>query len=256
MILAGSIAAPARQPGGTRLEVVFGPRTRLAGALFSQVGFGRGEVALVARDDREADLVEQARPGSRLLRADRSEPPQPWGDRDLRIYCCALGPIHPEDSPEIGADAERTGRDLELIRRLAEASANVPIHVIYVSSVLAVAPREERRYYAGWKALIESELISILAEHPASTLSVLYPGRLVDDTAGLPARLLHTTYDRLAGRLASQGPGSRQRLVVGTDSRLFIVRHRGLGVSKDPQPSTADLPMDELAAALSARRPR
>jgi hypothetical protein len=208
----------------------------------------------VARDDSETELVQRARPGSRLLRADRSDPLRPWDYHGVRIYGCALGPIHPQDSPEIGADAKRAGNDLDLIRRIVDASAHVPIHVLFVSSVLALAPRKQRRYYAGWKSVIESELISILADHPRATLSVLYPGRLVDRrTAGQPATLLHTTYDSLAERLATLRPGSRHRLVVGSDARIWIVRHRGFGVSKDPKPSTVDLPTEELVAALGAR---
>ena len=209
----------------------------------------------MARDDGEAEFVRRAHPGSRLLRADRSDLPRSWAYRSLRIYGCALGPIHPQDSPELGADAERAARDLDLVERLVDASRGVPVHVLFVSSVLALAPRKQRRYYAGWKSVVESEMIRILALHPRATLSVVYPGRLIDgEGAGLPAKLLHTTYGTLAELLANLHPGNRNRLLVGTDARAWIVRHRRFVISDGPRPSTVDLPTQELAAELHARR--
>jgi hypothetical protein len=233
------------------LEVVFGPRTRLAAALLSRHPVPRGmERILVARDERDASWIAGAHPGAPILRGDRDETIEP-ADR-LRIYGCAVGPVHPGEAPVIADDVERARRDFELVRRLADRAPGAVTELVFISSVLALAPhpRKEREYYSVWKRIVEVELERIAARASGSNLSVYYPGRLVHtDTASFPMRLIHTTFDALADLITAPGAGEGSRRVVGTDARLWLLR-RGVVARPGIRPPTGGRLADELATAL------
>ena len=69
------------------------------------------------------------------------------GDHEAVVVCaCAAGLIHP-GTPRWSDDASAAGRDIALITRLLNTYAALPVHVVFVSSVLALASRRGRRYY-------------------------------------------------------------------------------------------------------------
>jgi hypothetical protein len=202
-------------------RVVLGPRTRLGAALLAGAGPDR-PVYAVARDDR--DRAELASSPATVIGA-HDDGPLLGGTRPgaLRIHVCALGPIHPETArPE--DDAAHVDRDLDLVARLLGEAQGRDAHVVYVSSILALAPAADRAYYAGWKNVVEERLAALVAAHPGGRLSVLYPGRLMTaEERRRPWHRMHTTFDRLAAAMddVSEGPG-RSR-TVGLDARIWLL---------------------------------
>ncbi len=120
-----------------------------------------------------------------------------------------------------------------------------------MSSVVALAPTPDRRYYGGAKSLVEQLLLELVAAHPHARLDVLYPGRLLAAGEGTrPWHRLHARFDRVAAHveraLRSSQPLGRRR-VVGLDARLWLlVRSLSLVVQAvrpgrvDPTPELVD----------------
>jgi hypothetical protein len=200
--------------------VVVGPRTRLGAALLASAGSDQAVYA-VARDDR--DRAELASSNATVIGTHATGPL--LGDTRpsaLRIHVCALGPVHPETAAD--DDASFVARDLDLVARLLGEAEGREAHVVYVSSILALAPAADRAYYAGWKNVVEEELASLVAAHPGGRLSVFYPGRLMAaQERTRPWHRMHTTFERLATQMndVSEGPG-RSR-TVGLDARLWLM---------------------------------
>ena len=141
----------------------------------------------------------------------------------VRIHVCALGPVHPETALP-GADAVNVDRDLGVVARLLDEAAGRDVHVVLVSSVLALAPAADRAYYAGWKNVVEEELAAMVAEHSSARLSVLYPGRLMAaEERRRPWHRLHTTFERLAARMTQAGIGPGRSRLVGLDARAWVL---------------------------------
>jgi hypothetical protein len=100
------------------------------------------------------------------------------------------------------------------------------VQVVLISTILALAPGEDRRYYGGWKALIEQQLQQLVDDTRAAggsaTLSVLYPGRLLDESRRSGHLRLHTSYSRLARQALSTDPRQATGRLMGTDSRIWL----------------------------------
>ena len=219
-------------------SVVLGPRTRLGAALLAGAGSAQHLYA-VARDDR--DRAELASSPATVIGTQDGGPL--LGDArpgSLRIHVCALGPVHPETAH--ADDASFVARDLDLVARLLGEAEGREVHVVLVSSILALAPASDRAYYAGWKNVVEEELATLAGAHGAR-LSVLYPGRLMAaDERRRPWHRTHTTFERLAALMndVSEGPG-RSR-TVGLDARIWLMTR------------SASLVVTSLSGSRSTRR--
>jgi hypothetical protein len=200
--------------------VVLGPKTRLGAALLATIDSDHAYA--VARDDR--DHAALASCGATVIGAEAAGPL--LGDTRptaLRIHVCALGPVHPETA-QSGADAASVDRDLTVVSRLLDEAAGGDVHVVLVSTVLALAPAADRAYYAGWKNVVEEELAALVAEHPSARLSVLYPGRLMTASERRrPWHRIHTTFERLAARMTQAGDGPGRSRLVGLDARAWLL---------------------------------
>ncbi len=206
-------------PAGTVPLVVVGPRTRVGRSLLA---LREGPVLAVSRhaDDTAAlagaDVldVEDDDLGTRLA-----------GASAVDVAVCALGPVHP-GAPDHDRDVAGLRRDLGLLRRVLAAADGRAVRIVLVSSVVALAPTPDRRYYGGAKSLVEQLLLELVAAHPHARLDVLYPGRLLAAGEGTrPWHRLHARFDRVAAHVeralrASQPLGRRR--VVGLDARLWL----------------------------------
>jgi len=214
-------------------RVVFGPRTRLGQMLLGKGSERPGTDVAIARHD--ADRAALADGAHRLLSPESDEASFREvlaGDGPVKVRVCALGPLHP-GTPDQAATSAGVTRDLGLISRVLDACADRPVHVVLVSTAVALSPAVDRRYYGGWKGVVEQELTEMVAASPANQMSVLYPGRLVP-TRDLrhPVSLLYTTYRGLAELVDRTGDSKPAFRVVGADARAWLVtRAISMGVS-------------------------
>jgi hypothetical protein len=147
----------------------------------------------------------------------------------VEVVVAALGPVHPEtDDARGGLATEHAAvvRDLALLAAVLEAAAAagaVPVRVVLVSSVIALAPGDDRRRYGGWKNLVEAEVAALVAAHPGARLAVVYPGRLLDPgERRRPWHRLHTPYAVVAERIEDALAGRAVSRLVGADARLWL----------------------------------
>jgi hypothetical protein len=150
-----------------------------------------------------------------MASADQAGLAEACSARVVHLYVCALGPVQSGD----GVDPGAVERDLALVERVLAASAGRPVHVVLVSSVIALAPGADRRFYGGWKGVVEQRLGRLVGAHPRASFSVLYPGRLVAGSRALP----NTSYRGLARRLEAAATGSSRSRVVGVDARVWLL---------------------------------
>lgn len=206
--------------------LVIGPLTRAGRSL---VASHDGPVLLGSRSDADARaLADLGHDAERVvdLTSGELEARLP-ADGRLSVAVCALGPIHP-DRIDMERDTVAYERDLGVLRDVYAATKT--LRVVLVSTVIALAPGDDRRYYGGWKALVEQQLVALTATHVDARLSVLYPGRIAEGAGRLgSAALLHTTYHRLAAVIGGELAGQGRRRVLGLDARLWIAA-RALGV--------------------------
>jgi len=207
------------------LVVILGPRTRLARALIRSPAWPREPTfALVARARGDAEELKEREPEALVVLPEEVPSVVSRAEGEVATVACAWGPIHPGDAWR--EEALESGlRDARTVRNILRASGARPHHLIVVSSALALAPRTERRFYTGWKNLIEGMSVRYARESPGARLSVVYPGRLIQRRSLLrPASLLHTPYSTLAARLARAAAGGRSspRRIVGIDARLLL----------------------------------
>lgn len=212
---------------GRTLRIVFGPRTRLGCALLETTAVGQDDVLLLARNQTERDLLSRRWPRAAIATeaeaGDAGGHEWPGDVESIAVHVCALGPIHPT-APEWNRDAAATNRDLGTLGKLLQENAQASVHIVFASSVLAMAPGRERGYYAGWKCLIEATIAEMAARHGRARMSVLYPGRLVESRSiARPASLLHATYAQMARVMAEVGDSSQpRRMLLGLDARLWL----------------------------------
>lgn len=181
-------------------------------------------VVLVARDHAEVEWSQSTFPRSFAFSSEEHQLKFPVPPHVVNIALCAFGPIHPT-TPKPQFDAQCAMRDLQLLHRVFTLFENVPARIVFVSSVVALSPRTERQYYAGWKLALEQSLRELVHARSRCTLAVLYPGRLVDQKSlRHPSSLLHTSYSQAAAQLAKAMQSARpRRLILGLDSRLWLL---------------------------------
>src|SRR5690606_8544326 len=168
------------EAGDARTVVVLGPRTRLGQQVVRQALAAGAEVVAVARHERdEKALSDSPATVVRIEELGRLAP------GPVRVLVCAMGPVQSGDRVAT-ADVER---DLAAVDSLLAGATAA--EVVLVSSVLALAPKADRRHYGGWKCLVEDRLTE-LAEAHGARLAVLYPGRLVEGERRGPRNLLGT----------------------------------------------------------------
>jgi hypothetical protein len=215
------VSTVATSSAAATASVVLGPKTRLGAALIAGAPTDR-PVYAVARDD--SDLAELGTSGATVVGAGTSS--SLLGDARpdaVRIHVCALGPVHPETA-QPSVDADLVARDLGLVARLLDESAGRDVHVVLISSVLALAPGADRAYYAGWKNVVEEEVARLVEPHSSARLSVLYPGRLLAASdRRRPWHRLHTTFDQLAVLMNQVGEGPGRSRIVGLDARAWLL---------------------------------
>ena len=200
----------------TPVHVVVGPRTQLGTALLQRLD-GQDVVA-VARHERDAQALSDVAGARVALAADAAG--SLAGDADLVLHVCALGPVHP-DAPRAD-EAERFEAELATIDAIVAATSG-SVRIVFVSSVIALAPTPDRRLYGGWKNLAEEHLDRIALRHRSRvTLSVVYPGRIIApaDRSGLSDRL-SSTFAKLARRLLAEASRKPRRAVVGIDAKVW-----------------------------------
>ncbi len=168
------------------VHVVVGPRTQLGAALLTRLE-GQDVVA-VARHERDAQALTEV--------------------ADARVV--------------LAADAAATVAGGATIEAIVGATTG-SVRIVFVSSVIALAPTPDRRLYGGWKNLAEEHLDRVALRHGSRvTVSVVYPGRIIApaDRSGLSDRL-SSTFARLAGRLLAEASRGPRRAVVGIDAKVW-----------------------------------
>lgn len=209
------------------LVIVLGAKTRLGQAILNSRWARDQDLLLVARDAEEASALSQRHPTSRTYCAGHrgdapSRPPQAVG-----VLGCALGPIH-KDVRNWAADFDAANRDLSVVSELLSRYPGVPMRVVFVSSVLALAPQQDRRYYGGWKSLLEATLGAMIEGRVGSSLCVVYPGRCVDRRSwSSPKSFLCTSYATLARCVVAALERETGAVITGVDARLWLAQ-RGL----------------------------
>ena len=242
---AGSL--PPAAAGG--VTVVIGPRTRLGRELITRARARGEDVIAVARHQRDVDdlsVTWESDAGVRIVRGAALLPSSSPADADVahaqvvvpagaKLFICALGPVQSEDRVD---DPAVVRAEVEVVRAALAAGKG---RAVLVSSVLALAPKPERRHYAGWKNVVEEWVRKAAAEHGA-TLSVLYPGRLVDGGAQKNFRVfVHTPYPKLASvveRVSDQAHIKHGK-TVGIDARLWLLARGARLASGAPTGSAA-----------------
>lgn len=202
--------------------LILGSRTRLARSLLQEMTVGAESTFLVAWSENEKGILESAHPTNPIYPAWQNCS-LPTGSAQLVIFVCALGPVHP-GLPDPSADILRATRDFEILKRILDENRNGLVHIVFVSSIVALFPRRARAYYAGWKSMVEGVLQSLSASHPQCFLSILYPGRLIEQYDGKrPVSFLYTTFRSLAKEMMKiKGTQKPLHRIVGIDARLWL----------------------------------
>ncbi|TWG91854.1 hypothetical protein L615_007700000100 [Nocardioides sp. J9] len=208
--------------------VLVGPKTRLGREVVAQLD--GAPVLAIARDALDASQVAEIpglTPADVVDASTRDLAPRvtDLGRGPLRVVVAALGPVHPE-TPRTSYDACGVVRDLGFVKQVVAAGR--PVRIVFVSTVLALAPGPDRRYYGGWKSVVEQQLQQLVDECCAAggdaTLSVLYPGRLVDAAERRGRLRLHASYQALARRvLATSAEARSVDRTFGADSRIWLI---------------------------------
>lgn len=203
---------------GGATTIVIGPLTR-AGRAVTELARSRGDdVVVVARHDADVAALSGHEAAVFLIGHDNHL--LDAGTGPVRIAVCALGPVHP-DAVQTELDAEAFLRDLGAIESILATTSGRPVSVVLISSIIALAPGADRRYYGGWKCLVEQQLgQTVGGAVPDASFSVVYPGRLAENTR---RPNLHTTYQRLAQTVATLADGPSRARVSGIDARLWMV---------------------------------
>jgi hypothetical protein len=204
------------------LAVILGPLTRLGRAWLDDPAARDYEVLLVTRHGADRERLAAIYPQHRVWGDDGAPALEIAGRSRIAVIACALGLIHPE-APNWDRHAPAVKRDLDALTTIVDACGAAQVHVVYISSVLALAPRGTA-WYGGWKNVVEDAVATTVAEHPGARLSVLFPGRLIPRRgAALPESLLSTTFGALARQVGGIVAGDRPvRRIVGLDARAWL----------------------------------
>lgn len=210
------------------LVAILGPQTRVAKSLLSSGQMSQAEVLLFARHQREAEELSAVYPHAIIAPAWETHAPVLQRYEKIGVLCCALGVIHPTSS-NFFFDVDVALRDLRNLEWLLRAYPEASVHVVFVSSVLALAPDRGREYYGGWKSVIMGVLSQLLQDYPKAWFSVLFPGRLVERRSlTLPLSILYTSYSTVARILLKTLTSNAPRhAIVGLDARLWLIK-RGI----------------------------
>ena len=213
--------------------VLFGPRTRLAQSVLADDWVRGQSLICVARTPVEAEWIRGACPSSEILLG--------WNPAGIRwvnggpagVLMCAAGVIHP-GLECLETDHRAVLRDLGILEAIVRSQAGESVHVVFMSSVLALGRSPGRGYYAGWKAIMEGAVAGIVANAPRALLSILYPGRLMEERSiARPMSFLSTQYRRAAQAMIQAARStSPRRAVLGLDARLWLAV-RGLVAWRD-----------------------
>lgn len=197
------------------LVITLGARTRLGRAFLAQTP--AHQHILLARHPVDAAALRAEFPTAQIQLS--SDPfPQPYSA--VTIVACALGLIHPKNS-SWQEERDAADRDLAAIAAILAAYPSARVHVIYISSILALTPRRTA-WYSGWKNVIDGALIHLTSGHASALLSVLYPGQLREKKS--LATFLFTTFDALATEIVALIPApAPHRRIVGRDARLYLL---------------------------------
>lgn len=224
-------------PTARRTTIVIGARTRLGEAVLRRLADADDDLVLMARGpDDQAALAQSPAVGARTGSPTSGEPTAtivPIAAIDetlgrcagpLRVLILAMGPSHataPGVVPPLEKDMSDVTRDLRILD--AALAGRPGTHVVLVSSILALAPKVDRRYYGGWKGVVEQS-VRARTEAARGVLTVLHPGRLTtpeDKAAGRAARLA-TRYDRVA-EAVTEAPATSAQRIVGHDSKIWLL---------------------------------
>jgi hypothetical protein len=213
--------------------VIFGPRTRLAQAVLAH-DWVRGQSPLcVARTPVEAEWIRTGYPAAEILPGWNQTAPPRVEREPMGVLVCAAGVIHPGPAC-LTADHRAAARDLAILETIAQAQSGDRMHVVFVSSVLALGRSPGRGYYAGWKALMEGAIAKIVERAPSACLSIVYPGRLVERrSVARPMSFLSTPYRHAAEvMIRTARSAAPRRAILGLDARLWLAV-RGLVIWRD-----------------------
>jgi hypothetical protein len=204
------------------LVMIFGPKTRLARSLLNSTAWSEHpEFILVARNPEEAVELEAEFPSASVHRPWSGGGALPGKAERVAVICCAIGVIHKGD-PLVERDVEAALSDHRALQAIVDIHVDATIHLLMVSSVLALAPRPERDHYAGWKNVQQEWLRLLGRRSPKVKTSILYPGRLVEHRG--PRDLLSTSYAGLARKLIVLAEGTEAvERVLGLDARLWLL---------------------------------
>lgn len=205
--------------------VIMGPKSRLGRVTAERAG--TSETLAVARDEADVHAVAKATglPLTSVLDASGSALRErlATGRGPIRLVIATLGPVHPE-VPATTRDAAAVTRDLGIVEQVLQSGR--PVHVVLVSTILALAPGDDRRYYGGWKGVVEQQLQELVDRQRSAgkdaTLAVLYPGRLLDAAERRGTLRLHTSYQRLASLATGSSPERGTGRTVGADARIWL----------------------------------
>lgn len=208
------------------LVVVFGPRTALARQVLSSRWAEQKNLMIVARNQEEARWAHNFLPRAAVLACWLPQDRWKWpaACRRVTVLLCGFGIIHPV-APVWASHCRAMTRDAEVLTRIVQRFRQQTINVVLVSSICAWALTPERAYYTGWKCLAEALVRNAVSTQEKARLSVLYPGRLVNQkTLRRPLSFLHTSYSRLSRRLIRIAQSSQARSkIVGLDARMLLL---------------------------------
>jgi hypothetical protein len=80
--------------------------------------------------------------------------------------------VHPE-APALAVDMDAVTRDVGMVEAILAAYPETAVHVVFVSTILALSASPRRGYYGGWKSVIEGALTAVVARYPRAVLTVL-----------------------------------------------------------------------------------